>query len=667
MRTHRKHQTFTNLCDRATLDAVAQLPNLAAARLEPVVRGLRGGAFVDLVFAADDRVAVVPFIEIAPEMLVQRESSPFVWPHELAAALGEERAEEIERALLPWIESVTLARQLNAETIRFFGGVRARALFDDAREARFLGAAPYADVLKDAAPYVYAVRFAQDGRAAVCDPGGAFGSVLLARHAREVRADLGEASRNALAHQWFNRDAFGSVDMQTSYDLAVCSKAGDLEAGVRVVLDAGAQSGTTVQVATPVPTDVMIAFDSGESPACRTFSVIVDRKAQLRATSVHAAPAAGGGSAGRILMLMRDDYVRVPDADTDEAAALSSLLRAEGFAVDMAAASAAVPAGYDLVHAFNVTRVNELRAPLAAAQSANVPIVLTPFFQDVSAGGAWGTAITRALLRIASDETELEDNLLLVAQRRLEAPGLSAKRQEPFDGYDEAVRALLQRAGAVIVCGAQEEGQVRAFGYAGPLVTSGPCLLTADGAADAGHVRLGDFAFAHAPLEPRSNLLPLVRAAVSSRIPLVIAGPVAEPEYVLALRDQADERVVIVAEPGPAALEALYRSARVYADVSWISSGLHRAARAAACGAALVVSNGGYCPGVLGSEAIWQADPASAASIAVALGDAWKLAREHPEAVESLARRAGVYGDARSALVACVGAYAAAGQARSLA
>lgn len=667
MRTHRKHQTFTNWCDRASLDAAAHLRNLAAVRLEPIVRGLRGGAFADFVFVADDCVAVVPFIEIAPEMLLQRESSPFVWPRGISSAMGDERTEEIEHALLPWLESITLSRQLNAETIRLFGDDRSRALFSAAREARFLGAAAYDTVLKDAAPYLYAVRFAQDARAAVIDPGGAFGSVLLGRHARDVRADLGESSRNALAQQWFNRDLFGSVDVHAAYDLAVCSKAGDLTANVRVVLDDSAEDGVNVRVATPVPTDVMIAFDSGESPPCRTFSVSFAGEQKLRETSVHAAPQTGGGSAGRVLMLMRDDYARVPDADTEEAAALAALLRAEGFTVDIAAASAAVPAGYDLVHAFTLARVHELQAPLAAAHAANIPIVYTPFFQDLSAGGAWGTAITRAVLQIACDETELEDNLLLVAQRRLEAPGLSAKRQEPFDGYDQAVRAALQRAGAVIVSGAQEEQQVRAIGYGGPVVASGPCLLIADGAGEAVPVRRGDFAFAHAPLEPRSNLLALVRAAVSSRIPLVISGPVVEPEYVRALREQADERVVILGEQEPAALEALYRSARVYADVSWITPGLYRAARAAACGAALVVSKDGYCAGVLGGEGIWQADPASADSIGVALGDAWKLAREHRQAVESLARRAGAYGDARGGLVACAGAYAAAQQARSLA
>lgn len=662
MRIHRKYRPFANWCDPALLNTVARLRHLSAARLEPIVRGLRGGALLDLVCIAGEDVAVVPLVEIVPEMLLERESSPFVWPADAAAVLGEERTEEFERALLPWIESLTLGRQLNSETVRMFGDESARNLFEAARDARFPGAAPYSHVLEDAAPYMYAMRFAHDARAAVRDANGAFGSVLLARHAREVRADCG-SDRNELARRWLGKPLFGAIESESGWDVAVCPAGEDLEAVVRVTLDGTETDGCIVRVATPVPTDVMISFDSNESPISRNFAVRVQRQ-EPRESFVHPLPAAAGGSSGRILMLMRDDYVRVPDADTDEALALASLLRAEGFTVDVTGASAARTAEYDLVHAFTLARANELGAPLAAAQAANVPIVMTPFFSDVGEGGAWGTAIVRALMRVAADEAELEDSLTLVAQRRLEAPGLSAKRQEPYPGYDEAARATLQRAGAVLVSGAEEERQLRAFGFTGTIQIAGPCLVTARG-DDETPARGGDFVLVHAPLEARSNLLILVRAAVKARVPLVIAGPLVDPEYVLALREQADEQVTIVSEPTESQADRLYRSARVYADVSWISYGIHRAIRAAACGAALVVSKDSYAVSQLDGEALWEADPASETALTIALGDAWKHARERHAAVERNGRRAADLGDARAALVACVHAYSAAQSARA--
>ena len=73
MRTHRKFSQFVLWRDAAHLREVVKLPHLAFARVEPVVRGLRGGALMDLTFCSGDRVAVIPCIEIVPEILVQRE------------------------------------------------------------------------------------------------------------------------------------------------------------------------------------------------------------------------------------------------------------------------------------------------------------------------------------------------------------------------------------------------------------------------------------------------------------------------------------------------------------------------------------------------------------------------------------------------------------------
>lgn len=666
MRTHAKFSYVALWRDEQQLREVVKLRSLAAARLEPIVRGLRGGALLDLVFCEEGRTAVLPAIEISAEMLMQRESSPFIWPESAGAVLREETAEEIERALLPWIESLTLARQCNAQTVRFFGDAQARELFGEARKARFVGATPYADVLCDIAPYQYAVRFAQNGRIAIHDTHGAAGSVLLRRHALEVRADLGDPQRNELALRWFGATHFGAIESPAAYSMWIGSSAEEQSGPrVRICLDVEIANGTAVEVATPVPTDVMVSFDPGDAPVCRRFSVQVDAPREPRPSLLGAAATASGGSSGRILLLMREDFARAPDADTDDALTLASHLRAEGFSVDLACASSAVVSAYDAVHAFTLARVDELAPALTLAHGAGIPVVLSPYLQDVSAQGAWGTGIVRALLRVARDEAELEDNFRLLEQRRLEGPGMSAQRQEPFLGYQGAVRAALECAGAVLICSDAEERLVRDFGYAGPLVRTGAAVAlrpyeTIDPIAGS-----GDFVLAHAPLEARSNLVLLVRAARTARLPLVILGPVIEPEYALALHEQADENVVFLAEPPPAAAQALYRAARVYADVPWISFGPHRVLAAAACGAAIVTAAGGYAASILEHEHVSQADPASERSLTAALQDAWAAARERPELLEAAARAAAVLTDPRAALVAAVQAYAAAQQPRA--
>lgn len=661
MRTHRKYSQFLLWDDAAGVREVAQLRHLVSARIEPVVRGLRGGALMDLTFIAEERVIVIPCIEVVPEMLQEREMSALVWPHEAAHQIGEGAVEEIERALLPWIESLTLARQLNSETVRAFGSRDANATVAAARGARFLGAAPYTDVIHDGAPYLYAVRFAQNARIAVRDRCGAYGAALLGRHAREVCADFGDAERDALVRRWYAARISDLRAAERPFDLALYGAGEEaVEADVHLLLDA--QEEDPVRIATPVPSDVMFSFDPQDAPACRAFALQRSSVRPARTVHVRPAPAAGGGSSGRILMLLREDYLRAPDADSDEAQSLAALLRAEGFSVDVRTPSQARPAEYDLVHAFTLARVNELLPVLTAAQSARIPVVLSPFFQDLRTGGTWGTAIVRAVLASSNDEIDLEDSLDLVAQRRLEAPGLSAKSQEPFAGYEGAVRAALAIAGAMLTGNAAEAQELQALGFSGNAFTVWPCVTDTEPApCPVG----GDFILAHVPVEARSNVLPLVRAATASRLPLVVAGEIVEPEYALAVKHQAGENVFFLAEPDAATAAALYRAARVYADVSWVRFGVHRLMRAAASGAALLTAPDANLRAVLGPDAVWETDPTSQRGIALALSDAWMHAGKQPKALDAAARQAGALADPRAALLAAVQAYAAAQQVRA--
>lgn len=655
MRTHRKYQQLLMWREPSLLREVAQLRHLVSARIEPLIRG---GALLDLVCCDGERVAVIPCVELDTAMLMEIEMSAFIWPHEPARILGDGAVSEFERALGPWIESLTLARQLNEETIRAFGDRDADALVSTAREAGLVGAASYTRVFEDLAPYVYAARFAQNGKVAVRDARGGSGTALLAACAREVQADFETDGRRALVERWLGR-TLSAIEPDIIFDVAVYRHdSARIDARSRIVLDAPRGEGAYLEVSTPIPMDLTVSFEGG-SPACRGFAAH-HAQPTLRPTFVPAAPAASGGSSGRIVMVLRNDYNRAPDSDTDEAQAMAQLLRAEGFAVDIAAASAALPAGYDLVHAFTLARVDELGPVLESAHASGTPIVLSPLLHDVSAQGSWGTGIVRSVLRLDIDETDLEDNLRLIASRRLEGPGLSSKRQEPFAGYDAAVRRALQLAGAVLARPGEEETLLRSFGYLGEIVPSSPCVFaTRTPASDAPPVA-GDFILAHVPLEARSNLLLLVRAAASARLPLVVAGSITEPDFTATVRDQAGDQVIFLPEPDAATAQTLYRSARVYADVSWVRFGAHRLIRAAACGAVLVTAQDAGVRDVIGPEAVWEADIASQESIALALADAWMHASPQAPAMLAAARRAGALGDPGTALTATARAYAAA-------
>ncbi len=613
MRTHRRHPAFTHFAQWSHGRVSLNAQTLTVARIEPIDERADEPAAMDLVFFDGENVAVVPRIEIVPEMLEYPELSALVWPAAYAHCVSHEQAAALEAALLPWIQ----ARRLDEEAVRFFRGDGA-ALFERARRNRFLGAAAYRLVCEDAAAYMHAARFATDRRVGIADENGACGALMLARHAAHVRADLGDPQRNALAARWYATAIFSPLEGE--YDVAIGADAGP--AGIRVELDAVRRS---FHVECSVRRTVRPAF-------------AIDVRAH-------------GGSSGRIAIALRDDWQAAPDADSDDAQTLAGRLREEGFTVDVCFASACDPGAYDLVHAFTLAVPQGLAALSARARAADTALVVTAGLPDVVAQSSWQAAISTAAIERAEDEISIED--------RLAAP---QSHGEPFAGYERSLREVLARADAVITAGTDEAQLVRSCGFNGPVLHA-PAYLERS-AAPACIERLvgtSDFVLAHAPVEPRANQFLLVRAAAQAGLPLVIAGPVRDERYRRHLAAFADERTLFVPEPDPAVRAALYRSARVFADVGYVRFGLRRIAEAIASGCAAAISSGYACQWGAGT---WQADPRDTASIAIALGDAWMAAGERPRALAECARRVLASCDPRAALATTVRAYAAASQAR---
>jgi hypothetical protein len=206
MRFHRRYpflQAWTSsgdLCDLVTPK------NLAIARFEPTMQLMTGGGVVDLIFSDGDAVAVIPLIEVSPQMLLERELTPIMWPAAYSV-LPREHLEALETQIVPWLQSLAFARQLNREEIRAFSSRLPHEVFERARAANFLGAASYTQMSQACAPYVYAMRFAQKNkRVRICDANGGTGAALLAARA-DIRADLRSDELNALAKNvvWMRR------------------------------------------------------------------------------------------------------------------------------------------------------------------------------------------------------------------------------------------------------------------------------------------------------------------------------------------------------------------------------------------------------------------------------------------------------------------------------
>lgn len=658
MRRHRTHamwQLWANLAQRPAIEA----RTLAVARFEPVSRQFQAAAALDLAFVSEGRVAVVPMVLIEASMAIEPEVSPLIWPQSVASTLDPLAADGVEALLLPWLYALVGGRQCNAEAIRRFGNAADCEAFEQAREHGFLGASPYRDVLRASAPYAYAMRFADGAHVQIADPGGATGAVLLSSLASSVIADLGDERRAAEARRWFGRDLFAPLAHREPGQVVV-ERGDPREAAVRLDLRERA-AGTAVDVVSPVPLDVTVSFDLEDGPSAGRFGLELLRQPEIRSPRGAAAPPPVGGSAGRILIALRDDWERLDDADSDEALELARRLRAEGFEVDVRSALAGTdPARYDVVHAFSVLRPQEIGVLLAAAKRQGVPTVLTSVFADVSAQGVWGTGIVPVCYRLARDEARIDEYLGLLARRRLETPELNPRRQEPFAGYDDAVRATLACADIVLAAGPHEEAELRErFGCT--CVTTVAPYLDAGTAVEPAAELAGwrEFVLAHAPVDPRSNQLTLVRAAAAAGLPLVLAGPVTDAEYLAFVREYADARTVLLTQPLSAGqLAWLYRRARVFADLSWFMSGLSRVARASICGCAVLTSANSPAARRWRPD-LFEADPASHEGVAAALKRAWAAAEEPGRpGVERAAARIAADCDPLASLVATLAAYA---------
>ncbi|MFN2448641.1 MAG: hypothetical protein ABR508_02440, partial [Candidatus Baltobacteraceae bacterium] len=312
--------------------------------------------------------------------------------------------------------------------------------------------------------------------------------------------------------------------------------------------------------------------------------------------------APAGGSAGSVLLVMRNDYQQAPDADTDEAVLLAGRLRAEGFTVTFASARAAAPEQYDLVHLHCGAYPEQALSVLERARAAGKPVVLTPAHSSRAGEANWGTRMLPQVLRASRDETVLEDHLRMLRARKLDMPGVSLNG-EPFEGYRAMEMQLEQSVGAVLP---------RARAPFLPEPQPAAMLLAAG---------TNEFILAHAPIAAAANQFMLVRAAASTGLPVVLAGPVADPEYAAHLRAFGLETLVFLAEPSPSERISLYARARVFADLSWCPAGNARRALAQAAGCRTVLSP--------------QIDPADDAAIAGALCSAWAAEAPAPAATHA--------------------------------
>ena len=658
MRRHGRHARFAPRIDSEAFHHIVRPEYLVSARLDPgFALRIDSEGLLDLAFARDGKIVLLPFVLMQAVMMLMRESSPYIWPIWMPP-LRENVARDIEGLLEPWIKSLMLGRFANDEYFALFGtDTVARAQAERARAYGFLGAAETDGVLRAVSPYIYAQRFASDKRVSIVDRDGASGAAILARSSREIRADLLDDERAALARCWFGLDIFGGIAAGDRFDIAIGGRAAAGDASMRIVLDEAATANERrITVTGPIPPDYMVSFDPGDGGVMRELAVSAPNTPG-RPSGI-APMQIVGGSSGRIGIVVRSDYLGNDDADSDAAAALAGRLREQGFVATIVPASHLRADEHDLLHVFGQRALVEVDASLQR-RPARVPIVASPYADDARREAAWGASIIASTLLNAPDEALRNMYFDAIRERRLESEG--AKRG---DVGTDGPSMLARSAGAVAASDVEERRLHEEFGVTVSRIVAGVLAPELPPESTTEITGLDDFVLLHAPMEARCNQYPVARAAADLGYPLVLVGSVRDTNYYCQTMAALGDRGIWLGSDQltPGELAGLYARCRVFVDASWSASGLYRLLRAGAAGAALVAPASGYARGVWPGLA-QMVDPASAESIRDGLRNAWERSGElGPLTVARTMEIA----DPFKSLVGVLAVYQAAAQAVSL-
>jgi hypothetical protein len=648
MRTHRVFPGLQPWAWRAELlGELVTADRLVAARFEPVTRGREPAAVIDLHFSDGDRGITIPFIYVDLAQLDLRELDPLVFPHGLADAVSDANARDVIARVFPDLERRVMTGGFWAEEAIRYGDASA---FDAARERGFFGAAPLATALPRIGAALYARRFAVGKHVLTYGPQ----ALELAGFLSGVAALCAVTGDDAAARAWYGD--FPEAAMDISYDLAVgCGPAPGTAATV-VRTDAAAARGVIVSIAAPLPADVVISFDPADGVPSAAFSVETTREPFGR-RQPEIDVAVTGGSAGRIGIVVRPDAFALPDADTDEAAALAAALEREGFAPSVVTSlDALIAFGPDLVHLFGVRPGGFARMIAEWASDNRKPLAVHALYESPSSGGYWGEMVAPYCFGYSGDDRSVSAYLEMLSRRAVEVDGINATTRfaPPIVGQADSER-VLALADVVLVNSERERAVVEALRPRRPTFAVPPFPVVSGPAHPIGAwVGADPFIFIHAPIGPEGNQLIVARAAADVGVAMVIAGPIADPAYAERLREFAPDQVLLLPEPERDSIATLYRTAAVVADVAWTTRGHGRLVTAAALGSTIVCSSSRWVD--LPEIAHLIVDPADVRSVARGIGGAWDAAVRGDVRTQMTARSARER--LGTAAAAVIGAYA---------
>jgi hypothetical protein len=589
--------------DRDLLRMLADPRHLTTGRYEPIFRRQYGSGHVDLLFESDRRSCVLGAIRLDACNLITRERSPFVWPAHIAQVVDHAQLAAIERAITPWLRSISRARAMATESIRRFAPSER---FDHARADGLVGAAALERTIPRMAPFLYARRFATNVCVLISCADSALAQAVLADCSTIVGHGQDAGDDDTFARAWYGLTASSSQDARDVLpDVVIVERRASIDAGIVIETAPTATSrAAIVEVPSPVPWDILFSFDPADAPTASRFGVYAVEQplrecAELRPASVV------GGSTGAIVLAVSAEALTSRDGDFEEVQILGRRLAAEGFRVHTTSDAAdPVLADADLVHIFGARFESHTVdfGELALERGIDFLFDLPPAPTDRS---AWTENTFAHLYSNALDDLDIARDMRAYEVRNLESGGLPQASAEDYDATESRFAKLSGRAAGVL-CAEEDIGMLRAAlptSVIDQIRSRGVFAEPEPDAEAIGHlVPTAPFAFVHGAIAARSNSLYPAIAAERHGIPLVIAGSVYDVGYLLTLRAAAPS-AIILGDAEPRIVSALYRRASVWIDAAPRPRSAARLIRALACGALPVLAAESPLSRIAGSSA----------------------------------------------------------------
>jgi glycosyltransferase involved in cell wall biosynthesis/Tfp pilus assembly protein PilF len=323
------------------------------------------------------------------------------------------------------------------------------------------------------------------------------------------------------------------------------------------------------------------------------------------------------------LFVNRPDALTTPGGDTTHMLRLKAGLEAHGHTVEVACTLTPDPEGFDLINVFNLLLPHITLQQVAALRAATLaPIVLTPFYWEVSES-LWGERVVSEALSVVESDDELRAALAGIASGELPAGRFTRRGHNRVHvEYETLQRAVLGFVDAVIPVSDRERAALTQRYSNCPLAFVIPTGAEAPAPASphlfVERFGLRDFVLVTGRVEPRKNQLMLLAALRDTDLPVVVAGAQVHAEYAALCRGYAPPNTLFTGRLDDEMLASARAAARVHALPSWWECAGLASLEAALAGCSVVMGNRAAEPEYFG-EGAYYCDPADVESVRAAV------------------------------------------------